>query len=257
MPLPEELEQTGLKAVDYFLETWNSRDPVRWADSLNFPHVRPAASGPVRVAETVDSYIAAVDFQRTIETGWDHSEWDYRTILQTSTDKIHAAGQWSRYDDKGEVILTTPIVYIITLVADHWGIQSRFGADYAGETEDTTELTSRGLNLVQDFVNQSNAGNHQACAELLNYPHFDVGIGNLSVTDSSDEFALYDGDLNIESLQAVQTGKHSINLALELTESNTDRSLSGVVHVNDRDNHLGIQAWSFMETSAPDASRNR
>ena len=255
MTIAEDLEQTGLNAVDYFLETWNSRNPERWADSLNFPHVRPSPIGPVRVAKTVTDYISGVNFQRTIDTGWDHSEWDYRSVLQVSPRKIHVAGQWSRYNRDGKVILTTPIVYIVTDDEGHWGIQSRFGSDYAGEDMDTTELMSRGLALVQDFVNQHNTRNQAACAEMLNYPHFTIGIGELAITEEPHDLLLNDTTMKIESLQAIQTGRHSINVAvdLELAGSQSNRRLQGVVHVNDRNNHLGIQAWSLLEPDTVNA----
>ena len=242
-----ELTQTGLDAVDYFLKTWNSRNAVSWADSLNFPHVRPSPSGPIRVAETADMYIAEVDFQKTIDTGWDHSEWDYRSVLQTSSNKIHASGQWSRYNDQGEVILTTPILYIITRVADHWGIQSRFGSDYAGDACDTSDMAGRGLSLVQNYINQANAGNQQACAQLLNYPHFKIGVGKLYVTKRPEDLELEDQALQIHSLEAIQTGRHSVNVAVELEKKQSKQLISGAIHINNRNDHLGIQAWSFMD----------
>ena len=247
MRIAEDLEQTGLDAVDYFLETWNSRNPDRWADSLNFPHVRPSPIGPIRIAETAKDYISGVDFQKTIDSGWDHSEWDYRSVLHVSPRKIHMAGQWSRYNSEGQIILTTPIVYIVTDTGGHWGIQSRFGADYVGEDTDTTELMRRGFELIQNFVNQHNAGNQPACAEMLNYPHFTIGIGELTIMETADNLQLNDSAIKIESLQAIQSGRHSLNFTIELSEIKNNRVLQGVVHVNDRENHLGIQAWSLLD----------
>ena len=246
MTTPEELEGIGLNAVDYFLETWNSRNPENWADSLNFPHVRPSPTGPVRVSKTAKEYISGVDFQKAIDSGWDHSEWDYRSVLHVSPSKIHVAGQWSRYNNKSEVILTTPIVYIVTKDVSHWGIQSRFGADYTDETADNTELESRGVALIQDFVNQHNAGNQLACAKMLNYPHFKIGIGELTVTKTSGEFQINEMATSIASLQVIQSGKQSLNVMIDLNDLKNDQVLQGVLHINNRNNHLGIQAWSFI-----------
>jgi len=244
----EDLEQIGLTAVDRFIETWNSRDPEAWADSLNFPHIRPSPFGPIEVAETAADYIARVDFQATIDSGWDHSEWDYKHVLQTSPEKIHVAGQWSRYNTAGEVILTTPIVYIVTRVEGAWGIQSRFGADYAGEDADTTELMTRGLNLIQDYVNQHNAGSAEAAAEMLNYPHIAVDAGILNITNSIADYQAGDYRLQLVSLQAVQTGLHSMNAAVDLQvlANGEATALQGVVNITHRDGHLGIQAWSLL-----------
>jgi hypothetical protein len=129
----EELEQIGLDAVDRFISTFNTRDSQLWADSLNFPHVRPAPGMDTRVIPDAETYINGFDYQRIIDTGWDHSEWDYKQCLQVSDDKIHVAGQWSRYNKTGDKILTTPIIYIVTCIDDKWGIQSRFAADYVDE----------------------------------------------------------------------------------------------------------------------------
>lgn len=250
--MSEHLEQIGLDAVDYFLETWNSRDPEKWADSLNFPHVRPSPIGPINVAATPEDYIARVDFQKTIDSGWDHSEWDYKQVLHTSPTKIHIAGQWSRYNTAGEVILTTPIVYVVTCDDGHWGIQSRFGSDYAGDEHDTTEMMTRGLNIIQDFINQHNAGAFEAAAELLNYPQFVIGTGDLAMAENAAEFVQGEFVMKTRSLQAIQTGRVSMNAAVEIELRYEDgtHNLQGVVHVNQRDDHLGIQAWSLLDPNA-------
>ena len=244
----EDLEQTGLDAVDRFLTTWNSRNPQAWAASLHYPHVRPAPAGETKVADNAATYIAAVDYARVIDSGWDHTEWDYKQVLQTSTRKIHVAGQWSRYSAAGEIILTTPIVYVCTRVNGDWGIQSRLSVDYADEDTDTSEMLTRSLRLIQDFINQYSAGNREACAELLNFPHFGIGVGELTVTNNPDEFEITRVTLQTESMMAVQTGVHAINVALELgiTDESGNRHVQGVVNVNDRGGHLGIQAWSFL-----------
>ncbi|MEX2488945.1 MAG: hypothetical protein WD356_05390 [Pseudomonadales bacterium] len=246
--MTENLEQIGLDAVDKFIETWNSRDAERWADSLNFPHVRPSPFGPIKAAETQDEYVASVDFSRVVETGWDHSEWDYKHVIHTAPDKIHVAGQWSRYTKDGEIILTTPIVYIVTKVNGNWAIQSRFGADYAGD-DDTTGMETRCIKLIDDFVGHFNNKNLKACAELLNYPHYVVGVGELEETQSAETFSLPDGRVMVDSFIALQTGNASMNAALDVTVTNEEgnRALQVVVNVTNRNDHLGIQAWSLLD----------
>ncbi len=242
-----DLETIGLEAVDKFITTWNSRDAAAWAGSLQFPHVRPSPFGPINVAETAEDYIAAVDYNKVIETGWDHSEWDYKHVLHMSPRKIHVAGQWTRYTASGESILSTPIVYVCTLIDGNWGIQSRFGSDYADEDIDTSGFATRGLNLVTDFINNYNLGNRDACAELLNYPHFTISPGELGRTDAASDFTVNAGaSMRLESLLAVQTGQHSMNIALELGMPDGGVR-QGVVNVTNRDGHLGIQAWSLLD----------
>ena len=83
-------------ALDRYLETWNSRDPRIWATSLQFPHVRPGA-GPFKLTHNADEYVAGIDFEQTASTGWDHTEWVSREVLQVGVDKVHAAATWQRY----------------------------------------------------------------------------------------------------------------------------------------------------------------
>ena len=86
----------ALLALDRYLETWNSRDPARWATSLHYPHVRPGA-GPFEVSQTAAEYAAGVNFTQTISTGWHHSEWVSRSVLQVGPSKVHVAGSWQRF----------------------------------------------------------------------------------------------------------------------------------------------------------------
>jgi len=248
----EELEQIGLDAVDRFITTFNSRDSELWADSLNFPHVRPAPGMSTRVIPDAETYINAFDYQRVIDTGWDHSEWDYKQGLHVSDDKIHVAGQWSRYNQAGDKILTTPITYIVTCMEGKWGIQSRFAADYvpddyAGETERPA------FKVVEAFVQGYNAGNMKSCATLLNYPHVEINPGSVSTLGSASDFSMQGlGQMQIDSLIAIQAGLRSVNLAVETTVTNDDGTVNtyhGVIQVTQKDEHPGISAWSFIAKS--------
>lgn len=244
----EDLEQTGLDTVDKFITTWNSRDAKLWASSLNFPHVRPSPFGTIEVSPDADTYISNVDFDRVLKTGWDHSEWDYKRVIHTSASKIHVAGQWSRYNTKGQVILTTPITYVVTIVDNKWGIQSRFGSDYAGD-EDTSGFESRVFKHLESFINHLNNNNRDACAELINYPHYVIGKGELKETPSADAFQLPDNKIHVDSMMALQAGNRSANLALDLSVFNDagNKNLQAVISVTERDGHLGIQAWSLLD----------
>ena len=245
--MSESLETIGLAAVDRFIETWNSRDPEAWAGSLNFPHARPGPFGPLLLAKNAEEYISRVDFNRVIETGWDRSEWDYKHVVQLSPNKIHVVGQWHRENKAGETILTNPVTYIVTLVDGNWGVQSRFSADYAGE-EDTSSMEKRGFNLVESFFKQFNAGSAAACAEMLNYPHFSVGVGSIGLSETAADYRLPEASLTIESMMALQTGKRSINIGMDfvLSEAGRSRAMQAVLNITERDDHLGIQAWSLL-----------
>ena len=244
-----DLEQVGLDALDRFLNTWNARDPGLWAASLNYPHVRPSPFGAIVVAKDAAEYAARVNFDRVIETGWDHSEWDYRQVIHTSPEKIHVAGQWSRYNVEGKVIHTNPVVYIVTLVDGSWGIQSRFGADYADDDDDTAGLETRAFKLIDDFINHLNNNNVKACSELLNYPHYGIGVGQLREHLDPDQFTTTLSRMTVDSLLALQTGKQSLNAGLDITmqDDSGSQALQAVVNITVRDDHLGIQGWSILK----------
>jgi hypothetical protein len=103
--------QAALQALDRYMETWNSRDPARWAASLHYPHIRPGP-GPFELAQTATQYAAGVDFNRTVATGWHHSEWTSRQVLQVGIDKVHVAGSWTRYAADGrELTVSVPCFF--------------------------------------------------------------------------------------------------------------------------------------------------
>ncbi len=253
--MTRDLDQIGLDAVDKFITTWNSRDPELWAASLNYPHVRPSPFGPIIVAKDAIEYASRVDFAKVIATGWDHSEWDYKHVIHTSPEKIHVAGQWSRYNVDGEVIHINPVVYIVTRIGESWGIQARFGSDHAGDNDDSSGLEVRTFKLIEDFKNHFNNNNRQACAELLNYPHYGIGVGEISEHLNPADFAMSENKITIESLQSLQTGKKSLNMGLDITIRNDAGShpFKAVVNVTLRDDHLGIQAWSLLNPDSEEA----
>ena len=121
----------ALQALDRYLETWNSRDAERWSTSLNFPHVRPGP-GPFELFKTPAQYVASVNFAATLATGWHHSEWTTRRVLQVGVDKVHVSGSWLRYKEDGSQMVGTSGTYIVTNQGGRWGVLSRFAAGPTG-----------------------------------------------------------------------------------------------------------------------------
>lgn len=242
------LETIGLEAVDRFITTFNTRNASEWADSLQFPHVRPSPLGPIRAIPDKETYVSTFDYNKVIETGWDHSEWDYKRFLHKSPRKLHVAGQWSRYDVDGNKILSTPIVYVVTRVDGEWGIQSRFGSDYADD-DDVSGFETRVFRLYETFTTHYNNGNLEACAELLNYPHYRIEPGELNEITSQDQFQKGADHIQIDGLMAIQTGRKSMNFAvdLSLTIDGKVTTRQGVINATERDGHLGLQAISLLD----------
>ncbi len=121
----------ALVALDRYLETWNSRDAAVWATSLHFPHVRPGP-GAFEMTRSPEEYVKGVNFAETLKTGWHHSEWVTREVLQVGAEKIHASGTWQRYTEDGRPLAGSDITYIITRIDGRWGVQARFAAGVNG-----------------------------------------------------------------------------------------------------------------------------
>ncbi len=246
----EELIQTGLDALDKFMEGFNSRDSERWVESLNFPHTRTAPGVTSSIIHNSQDYITGFDYQRIIATGWEFSSWDYKQIVHISNSKIHAAGQWSRFNNSGETILTTPITYVVTCDEGKWGIQSRFAVDSISD-DDMEEIERPAFKIIEAFTQCYNSNNMRGCATLLHYPHLDIRVGQIERLERADDFALrHQGHLQIDSLMAIQSGKKAVNLAVEATMTDAlghSRQYQGIIQVTHKIDHPGISAWSMIQ----------
>ena len=110
--------------LDEFMAAFNARDDEAMCRTFHYPHVR-FASGAVRIYETYEDCVEQFDFARFAERfGWDHSEWDSRTVVQATTDKVHVTVIFSRYNADDGLIAQFDSLYIVTRVDGLWGIRS-------------------------------------------------------------------------------------------------------------------------------------
>jgi len=116
---------SAMAALDEFMLTFNARDPVAWAGSLNYPHVR-FASGTVTIWHTAEEFAAGESFERLAAIGWDHSRWLSREVVLVSAGKVHVNTVFQRFNANNEPIGTYESLYIVTRDANgHWGTQAR------------------------------------------------------------------------------------------------------------------------------------
>ncbi len=177
-------EDFALQALDRYLETWNTRDPKRWATSIAFPHVRPGAGG-FEVFLDEQQYVAAQNFDAVLAQGWRYTRWDKRQVLQTGLKKVHAAGWWRRYREDGSTLATSQICYIIVPTNGRpdgdWRIQSRFAT---GRTDQVTpEEQARNLVSARAALDAYTAAfdsqDPERLATAVHYPHVRHGDGRL------------------------------------------------------------------------------
>ncbi|HFG6923694.1 hypothetical protein [Acinetobacter baumannii] len=121
------------KALDDFLTTFNAKDELAWAKTLNYPHVRMSGN-QVTVWQTPEAYAKDQDLKKLSKAiGWESSRWDYRYVVQSGSDgknnpnKYHVALSFTRLDKAGNPIpgQTFDSFYIITKVNGKWGTQFR------------------------------------------------------------------------------------------------------------------------------------
>ena len=236
-------QDAGLHAVDRFLETWNSRDKVAWADSLHYPHVRPSPGGPSRVSLSAAAYASAFSYDRVLATGWDHTEWDYRRVLQVSADKVHLAGEWSRYDASGRKLRTNLVVYVATRIGPRWGIQARFGAD----SRDPDAGVSARVRLALERALEALASGDAAALERgLHAPVVQIEPG--AVREWSGAAELIDGTpelrgAKLATLELVHVGDLGANVALDLDGPERRQA---VVLMTNAEGAWGVRALSVL-----------
>ncbi len=121
----ETPEQAALRTLDAFMAAFNARDAEAMTATLHFPHVR-IASRKVAVFPDPAAFRASMEFARFAQaTGWDHSRWDERRVVQSSPDKVHVAVKFTRFRADGSVIASYDSLYVITKQGSHWGVQAR------------------------------------------------------------------------------------------------------------------------------------
>lgn len=253
----ERVVREAIRAADRYLETWNMRDPMAWAGSLHFPHVRPGV-GNFRMTHTPEEYARGVNFERTIATGWHRSQWDSYDVVQASPTKAHVAGHYSRFNIAGEQIRTTVITYIVTKQGDHWGIQARFAAGRADIDESRrAESAAAAVAAVETYFAALNDPTDTAgWAATLNYPHVRLADGTVEMWDTAEDYEQGSQGgrqrtwigTRLDWAEPVQVGGVGVNVAVRYSRLNrkgeTLSSYEAVYLVTNRDGHVGIQARS-------------
>jgi len=121
-----QVKKEVLNVLDEYMRTFNAKDAKAWQSTYQFPHYR-LASGKMNVLETatLDSTV----FKKLVASGWDHSQWDHREIIQASADKVHVDTRFSRYRKDGTLIGKYESLYIVTKENGRWGV--KFRSSYA------------------------------------------------------------------------------------------------------------------------------
>ena len=122
-----EAEAAALELMRARMKAFNQLDAAAAAETNNYPHYRLAGE-KVAVFETPEEFIA---WQETFVIPffvppWHRSQWEGREIIQSSKNKVHVTGRFSRYDAEGNKYQTTEeTLWIITKQDGKWGLKLR------------------------------------------------------------------------------------------------------------------------------------
>jgi hypothetical protein len=110
------------QVTDDFMRTFNTRDAAAWGATLHFPSVR-IASGNVRIINSAADLEQS--FANLAATGWDHSGWSKRQVVQCANTKAHMLTTFVRYRADGSILSQFDSLYIVELKNGRWALTAR------------------------------------------------------------------------------------------------------------------------------------
>jgi hypothetical protein len=116
-------EAAALAVLDAFMVAFNDRDLAAWEATWHFPHFR-VADGTLTVLPEAGTRSPAL-FDALAATGWDHSAWLEREVVQAGPEKVHVAVRFARYRADGSELARYASLYVVTRVQGIWGIKGR------------------------------------------------------------------------------------------------------------------------------------
>ena len=119
----EAPEAAALRVLDAFMVAFNQRDLDAWEATYHFPHFR-MADGRLTVLEAAGQRSETL-FDALAATGWHHSAWLSREVVQADEDKVHVVVEFARYRADGSELARYQSLYVVTREAGRWGIRGR------------------------------------------------------------------------------------------------------------------------------------
>ena len=115
--------RAAMAALDAYIDGLNRGDEAAANAACHFPHVR-LAGGKVTVWQNPGDF-KLTDFVARAGDGWARSQWDERTPIHVTPDKVHLKVVFSRWTADGTLIGRFDTIYIVTRQTERWGIQAR------------------------------------------------------------------------------------------------------------------------------------
>lgn len=140
-------EAAALRAIDAYIDGFNARDARAFVDALHYPHMRVDGLGNPGYWASADEYLKEVEFDTVQATGWSHSRYDYKKIVQSGRHKVHVLVSFTRYDKDDKPLHTQESLYVVTEHDGRWAIQVR--SSYVEQVMQDRCIRSKSSNCVR------------------------------------------------------------------------------------------------------------
>lgn len=229
-----EAEVAATEVLERHMLGRNKSDAVAISEEDNYPQIR-LSGGTVQRTETADVTILIEErvVMPVLEaSGWDHSEWDEITILQSSENKVHFQLLFSRVDALGDKYLTSPTFWAVTNQAGHWGIKFRSSfVDESGGGGDVAEAEAAAINTLERHLEARNNRDTDGLAAVKSYPLTYLSDAELNYFETIDDYVLYEETIVIpeldysewdhsewENLKVIQSTQNMVHIIVKLNQ---------------------------------------
>jgi len=113
-----------MACLDRWMGALNRYDAAAMDAELHFPHVR-FAEGRLTVLDKPGGNAMGLFERLKRESGWHHSVWNRREIVQRNDVMVNMAVNYTRFRADGSVIGHYDSLYVLALHDGRWGVQMR------------------------------------------------------------------------------------------------------------------------------------
>ena len=104
------------------IDALNSRDEVKLAQSLHFPHIRLSGTA-LKIWDGPEAYFG--DFQARAGASWARSSFDDIRVQQATNTKVHLDVEVNRFDADDLLITSFRSLWVITFESGIWAAKMR------------------------------------------------------------------------------------------------------------------------------------
>ncbi len=221
-------------------DAWNRLDADGEAGANHYPYIR-ISDGALVVIERYETYrdiIEDISLPALLASNWDHTEWDELRAFQSSVDKVHLVGRFSRIDKSGEAYLSAATVRVVTKEKGEWGIRIRSTyplatpdeIDNASQTDNNVAI-SDAIGILHRYLHAWNNRNSAELSALYHYPNVLVDGTSLFIFNAPEEYIDYQENSafhaldyaawdhsRMNSIEVIESGSTAVHFAVEIDD---------------------------------------